>query len=238
MYPSGSNLGPAPRRHTPTVRSLCATNPEQCGTVLALAPQPSTSERRPSPGQFFAQKQKPVHLGSLWFPLVLFASFGRRSRWLFPEVCPSTHLMDLNDAKTDRSHFWSVFHFAQPRYCQTLPTTPPENRPKNSPGHCQFSVRHSSVGHALTSLEPTGFVGDDTRSPAAGGLACLPSRLLHTLREVGLVHRVGSLFAKNKNQVPLGALWCLLVPYVGSLTFQFFSRRPSSGSFLKLSEGF
>ncbi len=142
-------------------------------------------------------------------------------------ACPSTHLMDLHDPETDRGQFWSVFRFAQHRHSQTVPTTLPENRPKNSPGHCQFSVRHSSVGDALTSSAPSS-INSQHSTASVRGLPCLPLRPLRTLREVGLVHRVGPLFAEKKFQVPLGALWCLLVPCVGSLTFKFPSRPPST----------
>ncbi len=141
---------------------------------------PHASNVRPAP------RQEPPAAGSLCSThpdlsgtLVPFDSFCRLTRWLLPGVCPSNQLMVRHDRKTDRGQFWSVFPFSQRRHSQRIPTNSPENRPKNSRGHGQFSVRHIT-------------------SP---------------LREASLVSRVRPLSVKNKNQVPLSAFRCPLVPF-------------------------
>ena len=63
------------------------------------------------------------------FRSTLFHSFCHRCRLLLQGMCPSIHLIDLHGPKTDRGQFWSVSRFTQRRHSQSVPTTPPENRP-------------------------------------------------------------------------------------------------------------
>ena len=155
---------------------------------------------------------------------------------------PLTHVMHLFHSKTDHGHFRSLFRFPEPSRSQALPTTPSLKPPKNTPGHCQFSVRPSSVWDVLHQLTDslTWLSGQESSpEPQVQPQKTLPRKPTSAPQRFGFLpvrlrsaYPVSPLFEKNKIRcplVPLGVLWCLLVPCVGSLTFQFSRRRaPSS----------